>query len=508
MPLFVSAGAEFAPGRLPNAEPVAVIDIGSNSVRLVVYEGLSRAPTPVFNEKAMCGLGKSLASTGRLADEAVEQALRALRRFRQLVQQMLVKDIYVIATAAAREAKNGPEFLAQAEAICGVPIELISGEREAYLSALGVISGIWQPDGVVGDLGGGSLELVDVRQRHVGRGISLPLGGLRLLDAGGKSLKKAEKLVGDAFDGASLPNAEKRDFYAVGGTWRALARVLMVQQRYPLHVMHNYVIAADDFVDFARLVQRVDGDMLEGIEAISGERRPLLAYGAMVMEQVVRVLKPERIVMSALGVREGLLFERLSETQRSEDPLLAAAHDLGLLRSRSPQHGLELIEWTDSLFSLIDPQEDYDEQRLRRAACLLADIGWRAHPDYRSEQSHSVIAHAAFIGIDHPGRAFLALTAFFRHAGPVDDNLLPKIRKLTSARAIQRARILGEALRVAYLISASMPGILSQVPFKVDNHKLVLDLAQSGRGDLAAERLFNRLRSLAKLLGLQPVCLS
>lgn len=502
-----AAEAEFAPGRLPHAEPVAIIDIGSNSVRLVVYERLSRALTPIFNEKSMCGLGKSVASSGRLADEAVEQALKALRRFRKLADQMEVSEIRVIATAAARDAANGPEFVAAAEAICRAPVDVISGEREARLAALGVVSGVWKPDGVVGDLGGGSLELTSVRGSEIGEGISLPLGGLRLRDAAGKSLKKAEKLTKEALEAARLSFAPVRNFYAVGGTWRALARVHMAQRAYPLHVMHGYTVPARDFVDFARIVQRADADSLDGIETVAGERRPLLSYGAMVAEQVLRILKPEMVVLSALGVREGLLYEQLPAELQAEDPLLVAAQELGLLRSRSPRHGVELIAWTDELFSFIDPDESEDERRLRHAGCYLADIGWRAHPDYRGEQSLSVIAHAAFVGIDHPGRGFLGLASYFRHSGMDDDLLSPKIRELIGSRSFQRARLLGAALRVAYLVSASMPGILPEVPIRVEEGRLVLDLQASGRGELASDRVTNRLRTLAKLVGLQPECL-
>lgn len=496
-------GYERAPGRLPDTRPVGVIDIGSNSVRLVVYEALSRAPTPIFNEKALCGLGKSLASTGRLAPEAVDQALRALRRFRALADQMGVEQLWVLATAAARDASNGATFLTEAERICRGSIELISGEREAELSALGVVSGMWRPDGLVGDLGGGSLELTDVKGDVIGKGISLPLGGLRLLDASGKSLKKAEKLVRDAFDNIDLSANQGRAFYAVGGTWRALARLHMKQRGFPLHVTHGYEIPPRDALDFARIVERADPDTLEAIEFVSSERRPLLSYGALVMEHVVRVAKPDRIVLSALGVREGLLYSLLHPEERAKDPLIAAANELSFLRSRSPEHSRELVGWTDTLFTQIDKDETADERRLRHAACLLADIGWRAHPDYRGEQSLNIIAHAAFVGVDHPGRAFLALAVYFRHAGLVEDELSPKIRELVGSRALQRARILGATMRVAYLISASMRGVLPRAPLRVERNVLALVL----KGDmaaLAADRVLNRLRVLAKLLGLTP----
>jgi exopolyphosphatase/guanosine-5'-triphosphate,3'-diphosphate pyrophosphatase len=497
-------GPEFAPGRLPGARPVAVIDIGSNSVRLVVYEGLTRAPTPVFNEKALCGLGKSLASTGRLADDAVEGALAALRRFRALSDQLEVDRLFVLATAAARDAVNGAAFIREAERVCRAPVEVISGELEARLSAYGVISGMWRPDGIVGDLGGGSLELVDVKGDAIGRGESLPLGGLRLIDASGRSMKKAEKLVRDAIDAVDLSAGQGRAFYAVGGTWRALARLHMKQRNYPLDVMHGYEISAKEATEFARVVEKADLASLQAIEFVAAERRPLLAYGALTLEHVVRAAKPARVVMSALGVREGLLFSLLSPEERAADPLLTAAKELALLRSRSPAHARELVDWTDDLFAGIDPEETPDERRLRHAACLLADIGWRAHPDYRGEQSLNIIAHAAFVGVDHPGRAFLGLSVFYRHAGNTETELSPRLRTLVDQRLLTRARLLGAAMRVAYIVSASMRGVLPRTPLTAEGDKLVLRLTGES-ADLAADRVFNRLRSLARLVGLQPV---
>ena len=103
-----------------------------------------------------------------------------------------------------------------------------------------------------------------------------------------------------------------------------------------------------------------------------------------------------------------------------------------------------------------------EEARLRHAACLLADIGWRAHPEYRGEQSLNLIAHAAFIGIDHPGRAYLALANFYRHEGLIDEALSPHIREIASTRLMERARALGATLRVAYLISGAMPDVVGR----------------------------------------------
>jgi exopolyphosphatase/guanosine-5'-triphosphate,3'-diphosphate pyrophosphatase len=495
-------------GRLDHGPPLAVIDIGSNSVRLVVYEGLSRSPTALFNEKVLCGLGREVQTTGLLAADAVEQALSSLKRYRALCTTMGVKRILAIATAACRDAKNGRAFIKFAERTIKTEIEILSGAREAELTALGVISGVHQGDGVVGDLGGGSLELIDIHGTHTRRGLTRPLGGLALADISAKSLKKAEKFVKKTLSALPVLKAcEDRTFYAVGGTWRALARLHMWQTGYPLHVMHGYAIAADEALEFARLVHRVDVDTLANIEVVNNARRPLLPYAALVLEYILRIGNPSKVVFSALGVREGLLYSLLRQKDKEKDALIEAARDLNQLRSRSPRHGEELIEWTDRFMASSGLDEPSEERRLRHAACLLADIGWRAHPDYRGEQSLNIIAHGGFTAIDHPGRAYLALAVFYRHVGLVmDDELSPRLRELASTRMIDRARVLGAAMRLAYVVSAAMPGVLPRTPLTVERHRLALRLP----GEFAllgGDRVLNRLRSLSRLIGREPVML-
>ena len=494
-----------ARGRLDLGPPVAVIDIGSNSVRLIIYEALTRSPTPIFNEKVLAGLGREVQSTGLLPADAVEKALAALGRFRALCDTVGVASLWGLATAACRDASNGRVFIADAERICRTKIDVLSGKREAKYSALGVTSGIHRPDGIVGDLGGGSLELVDVHGNRIREGVTLPLGGLALQDISSKSLKKAEKFVKKALAGIpGLAAGAGRSFYAVGGTWRALARLHMWQTGYPLHVMHGYVIPAKEALEFSRLVHRIDPQMLSRIEVVSDARRPLLAYAALVLEHLVRVARPKHVVISALGVREGLLYSLLDPQQRKRDPLIAAAQDLNVLRSRSPPHGEELTSWTDDFLASSGIDETPEEKRLRHAACLLADIGWRAHPDYRGEQSLNIIANAAFIAVDHPGRTFIALAVFFRHVGLVDEELSPRLRELASTRLLDRARVLGAALRVAYLVSASTTGVLPKTPMVVERGRLTLRF-DNGLKALAGERVFVRLRQLARLIGREPV---
>jgi exopolyphosphatase / guanosine-5'-triphosphate,3'-diphosphate pyrophosphatase len=505
----LSGANGIAQGRLDYGPPVAVIDIGSNSVRLVVYEGVTRSPTPLFNEKTLAGLGREVQSRGLLAADAVDKALSSLKRFRALCDTMRVQRLWVLATAACRDARNGKEFIAAAEQICRTKIDVISGQREAELTALGVISGFHQPDGIVGDLGGGSLELVDLRGTRIKTGTTLPLGGLALQDRSARSVKKAEKIVKGAISGlAMLKSGEGRTFYAVGGTWRSLAHLHMAQTGYPLHVMHGYTVRAKEALEFSRLVSRVNPESLSQIESVASARRPLLPYAALVLEHIVRKADPRDVVFSALGVREGLLYSLLDGEERKKDALIAAAAELNHLRSRSPQHGEELIGWTDTFMASSGIDENAEEKRLRHAACLLADIGWRAHPDYRGEQSLNVIAHAGFVGIDHPGRAYLALSVFFRHVGLLhDEELSPRIRELASTRTLDRARVLGAAFRVAYMVSASQPGVLPRAPLKVERHRLTLRL-EGDCAALAGERVSTRLKHLARLVGREPVVIT
>ena len=485
------------------ATSVAVIDIGSNSVRLVVYESMTRSLISVFNEKTLCGLGREVQTTGLLAPDAVAKALTALRRFHALCRVMKVGRVHAIATAACRDASNGADFIAKAERICGVKIEILSGPREAKLSALGVVSGVHKPDGIVGDLGGGSLELIDVRGNRVSAGVTLPLGSLALQDLSQKSLKRAERIVRTELSGvAQLEAGHGRTFYAVGGTWRALARIHIVQSGYPLGVMHGYSLPAADALDFARRLRRLAAtNMLANIEVVADARRPLLAYAALVLEYIIRVARPKTIVFSTFGVREGLLYERLPEAERSKDGLISAAQKLNELLSRSARHAEELIEWTDRLVRVVKLRETEEDRRLRHAACLLSDVGWRVHPDYRGEQTLNLITHGNFGAISHQGRAFVALSVFYRYAGLSEQNEPPAIiKEMLPPAMVERARVLGAAFRVAHLISAAQPGVLPATHFRSQGRGLIL-MFEHRLVDLVADRVGGRFKQLARLIG-------
>ena len=485
------------------ATSVAVIDIGSNSVRLVVYETLARSLITIFNEKALCGLGREVQSTGLLAPDAVTKALTALRRFRALCRVMRVGRVHAIATAACRDASNGPDFIAKAERICGTTIEILSGPREAKLSALGVISGVHRPDGIVGDLGGGSLELIDVKGNRVRGGLTLPLGSLALQDMSHRSVKRAERIVrSELTDVALIKSGRARTFYAVGGTWRALARIHIVQSGYPIGVMHGYSISAAEALDFAgRLRRLVATDTLANIEVVADARRPLLAYAALVLEYIIRVARPKTIVFSTFGVREGLFYEILPNAERSKDGFICAAQKLNELLSRSARHAEELIEWTDRFVRVVKLRETEEDRRLRHAACLLSDIGWRIHPDHRGEETLNIITNGNFGSVSHQGRVFVALSVFYRYAGLSEQNEPPlTMRGMVPPAMLERARMLGAAFRVAHLISAARTGVLPATHFRSHNRKLML-VFEHKLVDLVADRVGSRFKQLARLVG-------
>ncbi len=489
-------------GVFSSSGPVGVVDIGSNSVRLVIYERLARSPTRFFNEKVLLGLGRRVAEQGFLDEKALLESEATLRRFRALADQTGVQDLVVLATAAIREAENGADFIEMAEAACRSEVRILTGEEEAHYAGLGILSGIPDADGVCGDLGGGSLELVNISQGNISHGETFPLGGLRLQHASGKNLKEARRIAVSHLQRSQLlPALAERSFYAIGGTWRSLARLHMRNVGYPLDVMQQYRIEAGEMSNFLKKVLRSDIGSIEGIESVSRQRQALVPYGAAVLSALIKIGNPKWVMTSALGLREGVLYSKLDPAERAEDPLISAAAELAELRSRSLVHARELIVWSTEAMQAIGIEETTEEKRLRAAACLLADIGWRAHPDYRGQQSLNIIANAAFVGIDHPGRAYLAMAVYYRHSGLSEADLAPAIRDLATPRLQELAKLLAGIFRVGYLVSASMPGIIPRTAIgrsgKILQLRLPTDLAM-----LAGGRLEARLRQLGNLCGL------
>ena len=483
----------------PEAPRCAVVDLGSNSVRLVVFEGQTRNPLAIFNEKAVLRLGRGLEATGLLNEDGVGQALTVMNRYYAIARAMGAAPFEVLATAAVRDARNGPAFVAGLEArMPGVAIRVLSGEEEAELSAAGVLCGIPQADGILADIGGGSLELVRLTAGQCGEVRTLPLGVIRLAERAGGDPVRARALVES--DLATVPwlsEGAGRDLYLVGGAWRALARIHIAQTGNPLNKIHHYTIGRDEARDLTGVIAAASRRVLERTPGMPRRRVEDLPFAAVVLRRVLRASGARRVVFSANGLREGWYMQRMPEAIRAKDPLLAAGHDLARHYGRDPTLPPALLAWTDTLF----PGDAGEARRLREAACWMSDIGSHDHPEYRAEQAFLRILRQPGIGLDHHARAFLGLTLALRYEAEPDAPFLAAGRGLLAPEAVQRATVLGCALRLAYTLSAGTPDLLAGTRLNV-NHTLTLRLAEGG-GVFAGESVTRRLDRLAQALGLQ-----
>lgn len=479
-----------------------VVDLGSNSVRLVVYEGQSRNPIPIFNEKAVLRLGRGLETSGRLNEQGVAQALTIMHRYHAVARAMSARPFEVLATAAVRDASNGSEFVAGLQAhMPGVPIRILSGREEAELSAEGVLCGIPTADGVLADIGGGSLELVRLQAGRRGPSETLPLGVIRLADrAGGDPVRARALADADLEKVRFLAEAAGSNLYLVGGAWRALARVHMAQTGYPLQMVHHYAISREEARDLATLIATAGRRALERLPGIPRRRIDDLPFAAVTLRRLLRATGVRRVVFSASGMREGWFMQRMPPEIRGLDPLLSAGQEMAQHFGRDPTLPLALTEWTTPLF----PQENFHARRLREAACLMSDIGSHDHPEFRAEQAFLRVLRQPGIGLDHHARAFLALAIAMRYEVDADAVFLHPARLLLDVASASRAEVLGTALRLAYTLSAGTPDLLAGTALSLRGAQLVLRL-QEGTGVFAGESVVRRLDRLAQAVGLEAV---
>jgi exopolyphosphatase/guanosine-5'-triphosphate,3'-diphosphate pyrophosphatase len=487
------------PRRADRPRRFGVVDLGSNSVRLVVFEGLSRNPLPIFNEKAVLGLGRGLQQTGRLNEAAIEPALTVLGRYAAVAHAMGADPVEILATAATRDAANGRDFIAAINArLPDIPVHILSGREEGALSADGVLLGFPGADGVLGDMGGGSLELVELDRGRMGQATSLPLGALRLADRAGGEAAKARAIVeGDLGAVDWLKRGEGRDLFLVGGAWRALARMHIAQTSYPLSIVHHYVLKREEARDLAGVVAKADRKLLEKMPGAPAKRLADMPFAAVVLRRLLRMTGARRVVFSANGLREGWYARLLPRAVREDDPLRAAGHELAARYGRDPELAPALIAWTAPLFEGEPPEAAL----LREAACWIADIGSHDHPDYRAEQSFYRVLRQPGVGVDHHQRAFLALVAALRYEADADAPFLAAARPLLDAAAQRQAEALGAALRLAFTLSGGTPVLLAGTALRRVGAELRLRLVE-GSGVFAGESVQRRLDTVATALGL------
>jgi exopolyphosphatase / guanosine-5'-triphosphate,3'-diphosphate pyrophosphatase len=485
----------------PEGRQAAVIDVGSNSVRLVIYRVDGRALWTIYNEKVVAGLGKDLTASRRLSAEGVEAAVGALRRFRAVLDGWKAEEVTACATAAVRDAADGKAFLKRIKDETGLEVRVLSGEEEARYAALGVVCGQPDAEGVVGDLGGSSLELVRLNGMAHIEGVTLPLGPFALGAPKPLALERTRRLIDDHL-GPLANRYASPEFHAVGGAWRNLALLHMQMADYPLHVAHQYEIGRADGLELARFVQRQSRSSLEGIEGLSKKRYDTLPYAALVLERLIERLGIEKIVISAYGVREGLLLEAMPPEVRQLDPLIEGCEALTAQRGISPELGHALAAWLGPLFERLPPLFDGRDGVLTNAASRLADLGARLHPDHRADVAFEQVLRAPLAGMNHAERAFLASVAFSRHSAAVQPPDTAIARVLSPDRR-QRARALGLALRLGCDLSGHNARLLEKSSVAIRGDKLVLAALAGWDDMLLGEQTTRRAQTLAQALKLK-----
>lgn len=463
-------------------------------MRLVVFDKRSRCPVPVFNEKAQPGLGKGLERHGHLNPDGVQAALVNIRRFVTMAEAMNVDGLTLLATAAVRDAKDGALFAAQIEKLTGRKVEIVSGEEEARLSAQGVLAGIPGADGLMGDLGGGSLELVRLDAGKIREHVTLPLGPLRLAEATDGNLEAAQKLIDrqlEKLDWLSL--VKGKILYPVGGTWRSLARIHMEQTRYPLHVIHEYRMTRRQGEDLAGVLAHLGKKSLNNVTGLSRRRLETVPLGSLVLERLIRAVKPECVLFSAYGLREGYLFSTLDKTAQQSDPLLVGCADLAGADGRFGSVSDQIDDWLAPLFR----SEGKNWARLREAACLLSDIAWREHPDYRAEHAFLRVLRLPVAGITHPERVVLALVIATRYGAGMDAPWAQGLLGLLTDEDRDFAQRCGAALRLAYALSAGTEHMLHLTTIEKRNERVELHLPKDGEA-LFGEAVQRRLDAVGR----------
>ncbi len=477
---------------------VGVVDVGSNSVRLVVFDGAARSPAYFYNEKIMCALGEGLSETGRLNPQGRIRALKALHRFQKLAEGMGITPLTAVATAAMREAADGPEFQAQIEAETGMRLWVIDGEQEARLSAQGVLLGWPGSYGLVCDIGGASMELAEIAGGHVGRRVSSDLGPLKLRAVtGGKKGRKAHiKAVLDKL--ATTLGPQKNRLFLVGGSWRAIARIDMERRGYPLHVLHEYRMSAKSIAATIDYIEDNDPIALSKRCGVSAARMDLVPLACEVLRGVVKTFHPHDIAVSSYGIREGMLYEQMPQSLRDRDPLIESCLFAEAKDARLPGFGKQLYDFILPLFK----SAHIERKRLIQAACLLHDVSWRAHPDYRAEVCFDNATRANLGGLKHSERIFLGLALLHRYSNKREGTRFEPMFRLLDPAAIHQAEVAGKAMRFGAMLWLNQHSSIGEMRWFPKKKLLELHLTAAA-SPLFGEVAQARFLSLATSLGAQ-----
>ncbi|MGD9918556.1 MAG: Ppx/GppA family phosphatase [Paenirhodobacter sp.] len=478
---------------------VGVVDVGSNSVRMVVFDGAARSPAYFYNEKVMAGLGQGLAETGRLNPRGRERAFAALRRFSALAKGMDIGPLTCVATAAVRDAEDGPEFQHLVESETGLHLHVIDGREEARLSAQGVLLGWPEASGLICDIGGNSMELAVIGKGVVGPRETSALGPFRLQQVKGGRKELMAHIRNEIAKLAEVVGLGHERLYLVGGSWRAIARLDMERRNYPLLVLHEYRMEPEGLLKTLDWIEKADLSALRAKTGTSAARMDLVPLAALVLRELVETFRPREIDTSSYGIREGLLYEQMPERLRKRDPLVEACRFSEKVMARMPGFGKKLHSFIAPLFGEVPPAR----YRLHRAACLLHDTTWRTHPDYRAEACFDNVTRANMAALGHEERVFVGLALLHRYKNSRAGSRFEPLFSLLTEAEIQEAEILGKAMRFGAMFSIHDPQDTGQLAYDAKKGVLELRLTKRGAG-LFGEVAEARLGSLAASMKARP----
>jgi exopolyphosphatase/guanosine-5'-triphosphate,3'-diphosphate pyrophosphatase len=466
---------------------VGIIDIGSNSVRMVVYHGTKRIPLPLFNEKYMCALGKGIVKTGKLNPKGVIEARSAMARFILMARRMEVQSLDILATAAVRDASDGAEFVRSIEREHGVKIQVISGERESELAAKGILTSVHEPLGMSADLGGGSMEVAQIERTRVGKAASLHLGSLRVLEESDGKPAQMEKIITQQLANVSwLKDAHPHMIYAIGGGFRTLAKLHMKKTDYPLPIVHEYQLSRRSIDHLCDRLCAMKPEEIAELPGISNKRAPLMIPTALALKHLMHHTASPMVMFSVSGVREGFFYDMLESRVQGEDGLIASATDLAALVGLTGAYARELYQWMQPLFT----GEPLPWQRLRRALCILSELAWSIDPNFRASWAYHRIIQSSLKGVDHKERIMLALALYHRYQ--LKWKKTRPEHALVDERERLWAKVVGAAANLAYDLTGGKAGTLYHAKLSIVEGSVTLTLdheASPLRTEIVEKRL-------------------
>ena len=475
---------------------IGIIDIGSNSIRLVVFDGPRRSPLYLYNEKVFFRLG--LQSFGKKAfDNATLKAVsRIINRYVAICQNMEIHKIIMFGTSALREASNSDVLVEEIRKNTSICVDVISGEKEAFYAAQGILLGFPNAEGIICDLGGNSVEFANICKRVIAECNSTLLGPLAITKLENK-IEDIDRYIRKQLLGAVNANAAKdKPFFLIGGSWRAIAKIHMQRTQYPLKIIQGYKVKSKKIKKTLEFIQ--DSSFITKYDEIniSADRLELLPLSARLLEIIIDELQIKTLTFSSFGVREGFLYHNLSEAEKKKDPLIEAAKFFEKKETRFPNMSKHTFKWISPLYENL-PRKT---KRVILAATKLHDIAWIAHPDYKTEMCLELVTRSNISGLSHKERVFLAMILLFRHKAKPEKVFNSKLFKIVSKKKRKIARVLGKGLKLASTVLGEL-SLFDKIDFRLKAHEVELCF-QSKIDFVNGEVVERRIQELNKALKL------